>query len=161
MITKSIPVASSRLGPRRSQVQQDRIAGDQLSHGSQGTKGPSVESPATCWRASRIARRRAEEERADTPFNPVLEARLSALVASARSLVTGVTLPVWQTVGRFFTVVLPAGVYRARAWWITIGVINIALGAAGRLAGDQHPGLTDSLLSDDEVKQLVDHDFAQ
>ena len=51
-----------------------------------------------------------------TASDPVLEARLSTLVANARSLVTGVTPPVWSTVGRFFTVVFPAAVYRARAW---------------------------------------------
>jgi uncharacterized membrane protein SpoIIM required for sporulation len=96
-----------------------------------------------------------------TASDPVLEARLSALVASARSLVTGVTLPVWQTVGRFFTVVFPAAVYRARAWWITIGVINIALALLIGWRVINTPGLADSLLSDDEVKQLVDHDFAQ
>ena len=68
-----------------------------------------------------------------TASDPVLEARLSALVASARSLVTGVTLPVWQTIGHFFTTGFPAAVYRARYWWITVGVVNVlvAFGSAG------------------------------
>ena len=96
-----------------------------------------------------------------TASDPVLEARLSALVASARSVVTGVTLPVWQTIGRFFTVVFPAAVYRARFWWITIGVINIALALLIGWRVVNTPGLADTLLTDDEVKQLVDHDFAQ
>ncbi len=96
-----------------------------------------------------------------TASDPVLEARLSALVASARSVVTGVTLPVWQTIGRFFTVVFPAAVYRARFWWITIGVINIALALLIGWRVVNTPGLADTLLTDGEVKQLVDHDFAQ
>ncbi len=43
-----------------------------------------------------------------TATDPVLEARLSALVAAARSIGTGVTLPLWRGVGRFFTVIFPA-----------------------------------------------------
>src|SRR5689334_22615643 len=53
-----------------------------------------------------------------TAADPVLEARLSALVASARSVITGVNVPVWQIAGRFFTTTFPAAVYRARWWWI-------------------------------------------
>ncbi len=95
-----------------------------------------------------------------TASDPVLEARLSALVASARSLVTGVTLPVWQTIGQFFTAGFPAAVFRARYWWITVGVINVllAFGIGWRVVNT--PGLAESLLSQQEVKQLVDHDFA-
>ena len=95
-----------------------------------------------------------------TASDPVLEARLSALVASARSVVTGVTLPVWQTIGHFFAAAFPAAVYRARYWWITVGVISIlvAFGVGWRVVNT--PGLAESLLSDQEVKQLVEHDFA-
>ncbi len=95
-----------------------------------------------------------------TASDPLLEARLSGLVANARSLVTGVTLPVWSTVGRFFTVAFPAAVYRARVWWITVAVVNVVMAAliAWRLVNT--PGLAESLLSSAEVKQLVDHDFA-
>jgi uncharacterized membrane protein SpoIIM required for sporulation len=95
-----------------------------------------------------------------TAADPVLEARLSALVASARSLVTGVTLPLWQTVGRFFTVVFPAAVYRARHWWITVAVLCIAVAAIVGWRVINTPGLADALLSDQDAKQLVDHDFA-
>jgi uncharacterized membrane protein SpoIIM required for sporulation len=95
-----------------------------------------------------------------TASDPVLEARLSALVASARSLVTGVTLPVWQTIGQFFVVGFPAAVYRARHWWITVGLVNVllAFGVGWRVVNT--PGLAESLLSSKEVKQLVEHDFA-
>ena len=95
-----------------------------------------------------------------TASDPVLEARLSALVAGARSVVTGVTLPVWQSIGHFFTAGFPAAVYRARYWWITVGVANVlvAFGVGWRVVNT--PGLGESLLSDHEVKQLVEHDFA-
>ena len=95
-----------------------------------------------------------------TAADPVLEARLSALVASARSLVTGVTLPLWQTVGRFFTAVFPVAVYRARYWWITVGVLCIAVATIIGWRVINTPGLADALLSDQEATQLVNHDFA-
>jgi hypothetical protein len=95
-----------------------------------------------------------------TASDPVLEARLSALVASARSVVTGVTPPIWQTIGQFFTTGFPAAVYRARYWWITVGVTNVlaAFLVCWRMVNT--PGLAESLLTDEEVKQLVEHDFA-
>ena len=95
-----------------------------------------------------------------TASDPVLEARLSALVASARSLVTGVTLPIWQTVGHFFTAGFPAAVYRARHWWITVALVNVAVAFLIGWRVVNTPGLGESLLTDAEVKQLVDHDFA-
>lgn len=93
--------------------------------------------------------------------DPVLEARLSALVASARSVVTGVNLPLWQTVGRFFVASFPAAVYRARNWWVTVAVINIIVVVMIAWRVINTPGLADSLLSDQAVKRLVEHDFAQ
>ena len=95
-----------------------------------------------------------------TAADPVLEARLSTLVAEARSIVTGVTLPIWQTVGRFFTVGFPAAVYRARSWWITVAVINLVVATIIAWRVINTPGLADSLASTLEIKQLVDHDFA-
>ena len=95
-----------------------------------------------------------------TASDPVLEARLSALVVSARSLVTGVTLPVWQTIGRFFTVGFPAAVYRARYWWITVAAVNVLVAFLVGWRVVNTPGLAESLLSDQEVTQLVEHDFA-
>lgn len=92
--------------------------------------------------------------------DPVLEARLSALVASARSVITGVTLPIWQTVGRFFTIGFPAAVYRARYWWITVAVICIGVSVLVAWRVINTPGLAESLLTDEAAKQLVDHDFA-
>jgi uncharacterized membrane protein SpoIIM required for sporulation len=95
-----------------------------------------------------------------TASDPVLEARLSALVASARSIVTGVTLPIWQTIGQFFAVGFPAAVYRARYWWITVAAVNVLVAFLVGWRVINTPGLAESLLSDQEVAQLVEHDFA-
>lgn len=92
--------------------------------------------------------------------DPVLEARLSSLVANARSVVTGVNLPLWRTVGRFFAAGFPAAVYRARRWWIPVALVSVALAALVAWRVIHTPGLGDSLLSRSEVTRLVDHDFA-
>lgn len=92
--------------------------------------------------------------------DPVLEARLSGLVASARSIVTGVTPPLWQSAGRFFTVGFPAAVYRARWWWIPVAVISVSIVMIIAWRVTNTPGLAESLASTEKVKQLVDHDFA-
>ena len=86
--------------------------------------------------------------------DPVLEARLSALVASARSIVTGVTLPLWPTIGRFFTVTFPAAVYRARRWWIPVMVTNVAVAVLIAWRVINTPGLAASLLTTSEAEQL-------
>ena len=59
--------------------------------------------------------------------DPALVARLSALVARARSVVTGAPAPAWRDVARFFAVSgFPAALYRTRRWWVAVG------GAVGR-----------------------------
>lgn len=49
--------------------------------------------------------------------DPALVGRLSTLVARARSAVAGAHSPAWRDLARFFTVVFPTAVFRAR-WWI-------------------------------------------
>jgi uncharacterized membrane protein SpoIIM required for sporulation len=95
-----------------------------------------------------------------TASDPVLEARLSALVAGARSVVTGVSLPLWHLIGRFFTAMFPAAVYRARYWWLSVAAASLAVTFLVAWRVVSTPGLGASLLSDSEVIQLVEHDFA-
>ena len=96
-----------------------------------------------------------------TESDAVLEARLSSLVVRARATVTGTTVPLWRSIGRFFTVVFPAAVYRARWWWGITAVINIIVGTMVAWRVINTPGLAESLLSDDQAKQLVDYEFSQ
>lgn len=60
--------------------------------------------------------------RSATP-DPVLLARLSALVANARHAVVGSHTFGWRDLGRFFTEVLPATFYLAWRWWVPVGVL--------------------------------------
>ncbi len=95
-----------------------------------------------------------------TAADPVLEARLSAVVAAARSTATGVNLPLWRTIGRFSTTVFPAAVYRARSWWITVAAAKLVVVVLVAWRVINTPGLAESLLSGSAAQQLVEHDFA-
>ncbi|TMR98227.1 stage II sporulation protein M [Nonomuraea basaltis] len=90
----------------------------------------------------------------------VLTGRLSALVARARSAVTGAHTPAWRELVRFFTVSFPVVAYRARWWWLASAVaflvVSWAMGAW--VAGN--PEVQASIYTEDEITQLVEHDFA-
>ncbi|MEV6527192.1 stage II sporulation protein M [Longispora sp. NPDC051575] len=96
--------------------------------------------------------------RSRTP-DPVLLARLSQLVLAARAAITGSHRFRWSEVGRFFTVSFPVTVYRARAWWITVGLAftGVWLLLMAYVAG--HPETQRALMSEGQISSLVDHDF--
>jgi uncharacterized membrane protein SpoIIM required for sporulation len=90
----------------------------------------------------------------------VLAARLSTSVARARAAVAGGHEPFWRELARMATVSFPAAVYRAR--WATFAafafsaVIAVALGVW--VAHD--PAAQASLGSREELRRLVEEDFA-
>jgi uncharacterized membrane protein SpoIIM required for sporulation len=90
----------------------------------------------------------------------LLVGRLSALVARARSAVTGARTPAWREFGRFFTVTFPVVAYRTRWWWLATGLaffgVSWLMGAW--VAGN--PEVQASIASSEEITQLVEHDFA-
>ncbi len=92
--------------------------------------------------------------------DPALIARLSSLVAAARSAVSGSHTPAWQEVARFFTLVYPAALYRSGRWWISVGVaftlVSFIVGAW--IAGN--PSVQATIATPEEIEQLVKHDFA-
>ena len=92
--------------------------------------------------------------------DPVLEARLSTLVAQGRAVITGASTPLLTHAGRFFTEYFPAAVYRARWAWITVGIVCVAVAALIAWRVINTPGLGDTLVDSAQVKQLVEHDFA-
>jgi uncharacterized membrane protein SpoIIM required for sporulation len=92
--------------------------------------------------------------------DPVLVARLSRLVASARAAVAGAHAPAWKQVARFFTVVFPVAVYRSRRWWVPTAVASLALSLGLGIWVATHPEVQRALLPPDEVRQLVNHDFS-
>ncbi|MGW0801760.1 stage II sporulation protein M [Nonomuraea sp. NPDC002799] len=92
--------------------------------------------------------------------DPMLIGRLSALVARARSAVTGAHAPAWRELVRFFTVSFPVVAYRARWWWLgsTVAFLAVALVMGAWVAAN--PDVQASIASPEEITRLVEHDFA-
>ncbi|MFI9589262.1 stage II sporulation protein M [Nonomuraea sp. NPDC052265] len=90
----------------------------------------------------------------------MLTGRLSALVARARSAVTGAHTPAWRELVRFFTVSFPVVAYRARWWWLSAALASIAVAWVLGAWVAANPDVQASIASPDEIAQLVDHDFA-
>ncbi|MDP9220529.1 MAG: stage II sporulation protein M [Actinomycetota bacterium] len=89
-----------------------------------------------------------------------LIARLSTLVARARSSVAGASAPAWKDVADFLTVTFPVAVYRSWRWWCGVGtgfsLVSFAL--IGYVAAN--PSVQTKLATPQEIQQLVEHDFA-
>lgn len=90
----------------------------------------------------------------------VLVARLSALVARARSAVTGAHAPLRSEFIRFWTVSFPVVAYRAWRWWLVTAAVffGVAFLIALWVAGS--PDVRSALGTPVELDQLVNHDFA-
>lgn len=86
-------------------------------------------------------------------------AYLSSLLSRARSRAAGTRTSTWRGVGRFFTERFPAALYRLRWWWIGTLVANVVVTAVMIWWLIDHPDVEQSLLSQAEVRQLVEHDF--
>lgn len=89
-----------------------------------------------------------------------LIARLSTLVARARSSVAGGSAPAWKDVADFFSVTFPVAVFRAWRWWCGVGTAFslVSFGLIGYVAS--HPAVQSKLATPQEIQQLVNHDFA-
>ncbi|GII75392.1 membrane protein [Sphaerisporangium rufum] len=90
----------------------------------------------------------------------LLVGRLSALVARARSAVTGAHTPAWREFARFFTVSFPVVAYRARWWWAgtALAFLAVSLVLGAWVAGD--PAVQSAIATPEQIKQLVERDFA-
>jgi uncharacterized membrane protein SpoIIM required for sporulation len=93
--------------------------------------------------------------------DPATSARLSQLLARARgALVGGSRRRGWSALGHGVTVDFPVAVYRAWRWWVGVAVANVAVAAAMMIYLSHHPSRLSRVLSDADIRQLVDHDFA-
>jgi uncharacterized membrane protein SpoIIM required for sporulation len=93
--------------------------------------------------------------------DPATSARLSALLAKARSAaVGGSRRSGWSALGHGFTVDFPVAVYRAWRWWVGVAVASIGVAAAMMIFLRDNPDRLSRVLSSDDLRQLVDHDFA-
>ena len=92
--------------------------------------------------------------------DPQLVGRLSSLVARARSTVAGSRQAAWKDAARFLRIDFPAVVYRSRYWWLgsAAAFLVIAFGWGAYIAG--HPEAQAAIAPPDQIKQLVEQDFA-
>ncbi|MEV4107662.1 stage II sporulation protein M [Nonomuraea sp. NPDC049695] len=90
----------------------------------------------------------------------MLTGRLSALVARARSAVTGAHTPAWREFVRFFTVSFPVVAYRARWWWLVSAVAFTVVAWVMGAWVAANPDVQSSIASPDQITQLVEHDFS-
>lgn len=91
--------------------------------------------------------------------DPILVARLSRLVLTARNAITGAPKVSLAGVGRFFTTTFPLGVYRAWPWWCGVATAFTALtfGLMAYIAAD--PSVAGYFLSDADISNLVNSEF--
>ncbi len=84
---------------------------------------------------------------------------LSTLVARARARAARVRTASWSGVGRFFVEDFPAALYRLRWWWGITALANVVVGLVLGWWLVQNPVVEQSLLSPEEVTELVNVSF--
>jgi len=86
-------------------------------------------------------------------------AYLSSLLNRARMAMLGARVLSWRAAGRFFTHQFPAALYRMRYWWLGCMAANIVVAAVLMWWLVDHPEVEQTLLSKQEVDDLVNNDF--
>jgi uncharacterized membrane protein SpoIIM required for sporulation len=88
-----------------------------------------------------------------------LIAYLSSLLARARIRLVGTRTSTWRSLSRFFTHRFPAALYRLRWWWLGCVAANVVVAAIVMVWLLDNPAVEQTLLTPQEVDQLVDSDF--
>ena len=91
--------------------------------------------------------------------DPSLVAHLSSVLSRARNKASGTRTGTWRGVRLFFVERFPAALYRLRIWWLGTMLGCVAVTAVMMIWLLDHPAVEQSLLSPQEVGQLVQHDF--
>lgn len=84
---------------------------------------------------------------------------LSSLLAQARTRATGTRTTVWRSVWRFVIARFPAALYRLRWWWLGTWAANALVTGVMMWWLVRHPVVEQTLMTPEEVDQLVNHDF--
>ncbi len=91
--------------------------------------------------------------------DPSLVGHLSSLLARARNRAVGTRVSTWSGVATFLVARFPAALYRQRWWWLGCLAANVAVTAVMMLWLLENPNVEQSLISPEEVDQLVNQDF--
>ena len=84
---------------------------------------------------------------------------LSSILHRARLRSVGTRVTTWRSVGSFFTDRFPAALYRLRYWWLGTMAANVAVVAVMMWWLLEHPRVEQSLLTPQQIDQLVNSDF--
>ncbi len=95
--------------------------------------------------------------RTQAPDGAVI-AYLSAVLSRARNRAVGTRVTAWAGVRRFLTARFPAALYRLRWWWLGTLAANVLVTGVLIVWLLQHPAVEQSLLTPEQVDQLVNHD---
>ncbi|WP_393058468.1 stage II sporulation protein M [Streptomyces sp. LN549] len=87
--------------------------------------------------------------------DPLLTARLTQLVARARSTVTGTRRASWRDAAHFLTAGFPAAVYRSRYWWIPTAVLSVLLAALMGWWIGTHPEVQSAIAAPEDLRRLT------
>lgn len=87
--------------------------------------------------------------------DPTFVARLTTLVARARSVVTGARKASWRDAARFLTATFPAAVYRLRHWWIPTAILSTAVAALLGWWVATHPEVQSSIAAPQALRDLT------
>ncbi|WP_405898049.1 stage II sporulation protein M [Streptomyces sp. NBC_00727] len=87
--------------------------------------------------------------------DPLLVARLTQLVARARSTVTGARRASWRDVARFLSAGFPAAVYRSRQWWIPTAVLSTLLAALMGWWIGTHPEVQSAIAAPEDLRRMT------
>lgn len=88
-----------------------------------------------------------------------LIAHLSSLLARARVRSAGTRVSTWAGATRFYYEQFPAALYRQRWWWLGCMAANVIVVAVMMLWLLEHPNVEQSLMSPQDIDQLVNNDF--
>lgn len=129
---------------------------DQLVKRRRRLTGPEVDELVDLYQ--RVSTHLSMVRSAST--DSVLVGRLSALVARARSAVTGAHAPLWSDFIRFATVSFPVVAYRTWRWWLATAVVFFAVSTLIAVWVAGNADVRAALGTPAELDQLVNHDFA-
>lgn len=95
-----------------------------------------------------------------TSPDPALVARLSTLVARARTAITGSTTASWHDLTRFATAGFAVALAASWRWWLTTLAVSTVVMVAVGVWVTRSPDVQAALLAPEQTRRLVDQDFA-
>ena len=87
--------------------------------------------------------------------DPEVVARLTTLVARARSAITSPRQAAWRDVANFFSASFPAALYRSRSWWVPTAIVTTLIAALVGWWVAAHPEVQSALAAPAELREMT------